>query len=375
MIFGKKSKYPIGLDISDLSLKMVQLTQRRGKIKIQALSRRALPKGLIEGGEIFNEAELIHEIEKLITKPMYGTVSSNEVVACLPETKTFIKLIKIEANPNEISDIVEHEIQKHIPYSIDEVYFDWQIISKHQNESYVLVGAAPRKITDQYIRLLSNAKLSVQALEIEPVSICRCLLMDESIKYNSKSLKNYAIIDIGAKRTSIVIYCQGTIVTSVSLPISGQNTTEKIAKTLEISYEQAEKAKMVCGLDKQKAQGVIADILGDKLKDLSGHIQDAISFFNNNYPEMGAIEEIFICGGGSSIKDLDRAMTETLKIKTTRGNIFLNLDEASEKFSDILEEKHYIKNKKKTEVYCQTSIYAYATTIGLALRNIFLKDE
>lgn len=375
MIFGKKSKHPIGLDISDLSLKMVQLSQHRGKIKIQALSRRALPKGLIEGGEIINETEVIREIDKLVNKPNYGFVSGNEVVACLPETKTFIKLIKVEASPNEIADIVEHEIEKHIPYSVDEVYYDWQTVRKSSAESLILVGAAPKKIVDQYIKLLNNAKLSVQALEIEPVSICRCLLLDESTKYDAKTHKNYAIIDIGAKRTSIIIYAQGSIITSVSLPISGKTTTEKIAKTLEISEDQAEKAKMVCGLDKQKAQGVIADILGEKLKDLSNRIEDAINFFSNNYPDMGKIDEIILCGGGSNIKDLDRAMTDKLKINAIRGNVFLNIDEAVEKFEEVLEEKHYVKNKKKTEVYCQTSIYAYATTIGLALRNIFLKDE
>lgn len=375
MIFGKKSKYPIGLDISDLSLKMVQLSHRRGKIKIQALSRRSLPKGLIEGGEILNENEVIREIEKLINKPNYGSVSTNEVVACLPETKTFIKLIKIESSPNEISDLVEHEIEKHIPYSINEVYYDWQIIHKASNESFVLVGAAPKKIVDEYLGLLQKLNLSVQALEIEPIAICRALLIDESIKSNIAARKNYAIIDIGAKRTSVVIYAQGSIITSVSLPISGQTTTEKISKTLEISAEQAEKAKMVCGLDKQKAQGVIADILEEKLKDLSGRIKDAINFYSSNYPNMGAIDEVILCGGGSSIKDLDRAISDNLKIKTVRGNVFLNIDEAMEKFSEILEEKHYIKNKKKTEAYCQTSIYAYATTIGLALRNIFLKDQ
>lgn len=375
MIFGKKSKFPIGLDISDLSLKLIQLKQKRGKIKIQALGRQILPKGVIENGEIINEEEVIKAINKMISKPKYGTVSSDEVIACLPETKTFIKTIRIEDNPNKISDIVEHEIEKHVPFSIDEMYYDWQTIKKSENYSLILVGAAPKKIVDQYTQLLNNAKLSIHALEIEPVSICRSLLPEESMKFDRKININYAILDIGAKRTSIIIYAHNTIITSISLPISGEETTEKISKTLEISHDQAEKAKVICGLDKQKAQGVISEILSEKIDNLITRLKETINFFYANYGDLGPIDEIMLCGGGSNIKNLDHVIFESTKIKTIHGDIFINLAEIEEKFSGILEEKHYIKDKNKTAVYTQTSIFAYATTIGLALRGIFLKEE
>jgi hypothetical protein len=55
--------------------------------------------------------------------------------------------------------------------------------------------------------------------------------------------------------------------------------------------------------------------------------------------------------------------------------VFINLSENHDKFNKFLKEKHYAKNKDKTLSSEQTSIYAYATTIGLALRNIFLKGE
>lgn len=375
MIFGKKSKFPIGLDISDLSLKLIQLKQKRGKIKIQALGRQVLPKGVIENGEIINEEEVLKAINKMISKPKYGSVSSDEVIACLPETRTFIKTIRIEENPNKISDIVEHEIEKHVPFSIDEMYYDWQTVKKTDSYSLVLIGAAPKKIVDQYTQLFNNAKLSIRALEIEPISICRSLLPEESTKFDRKISKNYAILDIGAKRTSIIIYAHHTIITSISLPISGEETTEKIAKTLEISHDQAEKAKVICGLDKQKAQGVICEILSEKIENLITRLKETINFFYANYGDLGPIDEIMLCGGGSNIKNLEQVIFESTKIKTIHGDLFINLSEIEEKFSGILEEKHYIKDKNKTAVYTQTSIFAYATTVGLALRGIFLKDE
>jgi Tfp pilus assembly PilM family ATPase len=64
MFFSANSTYPLGLDISDLSLKLVQLNKVGNRIKIQALSRLNLPKDTITKGEIKNQAELIKAIKK-----------------------------------------------------------------------------------------------------------------------------------------------------------------------------------------------------------------------------------------------------------------------------------------------------------------------
>ncbi len=375
MLFSKKSKFPIGLDISDLSIKGVQLQKSRGEIKIQALNKQLLQPGIIESGIIVNEKDFLNSLNKLISKPKFGVFSTEEIVVCLPETKTFVKTIKIDNNPNNIKDLIESQIQKNFPFAIEEIYYDWQIVYQDKNFISVLIGAAPRSIVDQYTRLFSQANLSIQAFEIEGTAICRALLPEESPNFEQKVSKNYLIIDIGAKRTSIVIYANKSIATSVSLPISGEGTTEKIAKTLEIDKEQAEKAKIICGLDKQKAQGVIYDILSEKIDKLLDGLNNAINFFYSQHNDMGKIDEIIICGGGSNIKELDRKIAESTKIKANRANIFTNLSEHHDKFNKFLKEKHYAKDKDKTLYSEQTSIYAYATTIGLALRNIFLKDE
>ena len=60
------SSYPIGLDISDLSIKLVQLKKVGTKIKIQAWGKISLPLGLLENGDIKNKPELAKAIKKLI---------------------------------------------------------------------------------------------------------------------------------------------------------------------------------------------------------------------------------------------------------------------------------------------------------------------
>src|SRR3989339_71 len=234
MFISKISEQSFGLDISDLSLKVVQLVK--------------------------NKEIVLENLKKLINKPKLGFIDTDSVVACLPETKTYIKLIEINKNPNNINDIIQTEIEKNIPISVDDMYYDWQIINKLENQDLVLIGAAPKNIVNSHIDLLKSAGLSISALEVESMAICRSLLTEEGFKTSEESKNNYCIIDIGAKRSSLIIYSKDTIVLSVSIPISGDEATEKIAETLEIKKDQAEKAKIICGLDKTKAQGVVNKI-------------------------------------------------------------------------------------------------------------------
>jgi len=382
MFLNRPSSYPIGLDISDLSLKLVQLNKIRDKITIQAIGRVNLPQGLIEGGEIKDKEKVINAINKLITNPSYGKVSSEEIIASLPETKTFIKLIEVARTPNPLTEIIANEIEKHIPMAAEEIYYDWQIIKENPDKQLVLVGAAPKDIINQYTELIDEAKLSTVALEIEPVSLCRSLLAEENPKFEGKTNNNYGIIDIGAMRTSMIIYSKNTILFTASMPISGNDITSSIAQTLDIKTAQAEKAKIICGLDESKAKGIIKNILADMIEELINKISEAIEFYNDHYQEHGPINQILLCGGGANINNLTDIISKAINIEVRQSDPLINLAEAKEKFSKILTEKHSLeislikkqnsKKQPKILTISQDTSLTFATAIGLALRGIYI---
>jgi len=373
----KNSKHIIGLDISDLNFKAVQLVRSSKKIKIQALSRIDLPKGIIERGSIKDEQVAATALHNLLSKPLYGSFTANHVVACLPETRTFIKLITVEKGPNSLATIIESEIEKYIPMSASEIYYDWQTVKTNDDNYSVLIGAAPKRIVNQYIDLIKSAKLEVSALEIEAIPICRSLLAEESIKNEKAPDSAYSIIDIGAKRTSLIVYACGSIAFTLSLPISGEEITERIAGTLEINRDQAEKAKIICGLDKTNARGIIHDILADIIQELTSKIGDAFEYYGKNHPELPPIKKIIVCGGGSNIKNLNEILANELNVEVAKGNPFININETEEEFGKNLLETHSIKDKRMPDIVSKTSIkqsssISYTTSIGLALRNMFL---
>jgi type IV pilus assembly protein PilM len=376
-MFNSKSKNTIGLDISDLNLKAVQLVQSGRKIKIQGLSRIDLPRGIVERGQIKDKQVFVSALHDLLVKPLVGSFNTDQVIACLPETRSFIKLIMVEKGANSLESIIGAEIEKYVPLAVNEMYYDWQVIKEQGDDYQLLIGAAPQQIANQYIDALKSAELNIVALEIEAMPICRCLLAEESPKPITTTNSAYGLIDIGAKRTSFIIYAGNTVVFTLSMPISGEDITERIASTLEISREQAEKAKIICGLDKANARGIVHDILSDMIHDLISRLTDALDFYNKNYPELPHVTKLIIGGGGANIKSLNEILAEALQIPVEKGNPFINISETEENFGKNLIETHNLKDKKITNINDKLSITqsastSYATAIGLSLRNIFL---
>ncbi|MCK5061215.1 type IV pilus assembly protein PilM [Candidatus Parcubacteria bacterium] len=380
MFITKHNIPPIGLDISDSSLKLAQLKSSGDSIKIQALGCKNLEKGIIDSGVIKQPEIVIKKINELISRPNFGSINTNEVVACLPKDKTFIKLINMDKTPNNLIDVMENEIEKHFPLSGKEMYFDWQIVKEYDQNYDVLIGAAPKNIVKQYIAILTKARLSVVALEIESAAISRTLLKEEARKYSGPLDKNYCIINIGAENSQMSIYSQGTIVMSVSIPISSRETTDEIAKTLEIKPEQAEKAKFICGLDKSMANGIVHDILLAMIENIISRIQIGLDFYYKHYSGRGNITKIILTGNGANVKNIDKIFSEKLSIPAEMGNIYTHLDESKEKLSKNFIVYDMIKpdDKKKNNEEKNASIQGnneliYTTAIGLALRKIFIR--
>ncbi len=377
-MFIEHSDFPLGLDISDLSLKFAQLKVGKNKISPQTLGKIDLESGLIKNGEIINKQAVISKIKELIAKPKFGSATSRDVIACLPDPKTFVKLIGVKKKENESSGEITAELEKYVPVPASELYYDWQLIEENDNSRFILVGAVPKNIVNQYIDLLQSAGLNVLALEPEPLSICRCLLAEESPRFHAEKKINYGIIDIGAKRTSMIVYSKNTVVMSVSMPISGDAITERIAKVLDIDKDQAEKAKIICGLDKQRAQGIIFDILSDIIDDLVEKIKKAIRFYDSHYADRGALDEILLCGGGANVKNIDNVIGKAISAKMAVGDPFVNLTMSDNNLSRSLIESHnlkfnFIKNQKDANLsVTQNSSLTYTTAIGLALRDIFI---
>lgn len=339
-----------GLDISDRTLRLVSLAKRGKRLFIKTASEIAVPSGILKEGEVLQEEKLVSLIQKLIQSSSPHKIATHEVIACLPERKSFIKVIQVsQADPES----VKSELANHIPFALDEMYLDWQVANKQAGSEtiYIQAGTVPKNIVNRYQDVLKKADLIPMALEIESVAIARALLPLAEIKESEAKL----IIDLGRERTSFIIYDNGLIpFTSGVKSISGKLMTDLISKKLSLSLKEAEKAKRLAGFDQKVGKGVVAKILQPPLKDLTQKVKEITEFYLAHYPQGNPIKAIILAGGGANLKGIDKILKQSLGIRATKGDALTNLE------------------KKTIPLITGQIQTSFATAIGLALRGIYL---
>lgn len=349
-------KNAFGLDFSDLVLRLVQFKRISKKIELHCYNELPLPTGVISEGEIKNQAKLKESIKKLLATAQGAKLNTKYVIASLPERKTFIKVIEVpKMAKGNLNDTIGWEAAQHIPMNLEEVYLDWQVVGEEKDSGKlkVLVGVAPKNLVDDYTKVLEEVDLKPLALEIESVAILRSLIKEKEIAAEAK-----LIIDIGRERMTLIIYDQGTIqFTASTSAISGRAMTETIASKLNLNSSQAEKAKIIYGLEAKKEGGQLIKALEPIVDQLVIKITEVINFYNNHFSNPNKLKTIVLTGGSSQLKNLDFFLKQKTGLKIEKANPLVNL---------TLEGKRTVPQEK---------ILSFPTAIGLALRGIDSNDN
>lgn len=374
-----------GLDIGDRTFKLIQMSKKRGKkggYRIAAWGSIDVPEDVMERGEIKDMAKAAIYLGKLLNASK-GKLSGRAVVACLPEAKTFIKIIEVDgvATEETLRKAVITEIEQNIPLPMDDIYFDWQRLDTgtHQHvpaagesdesspseeaptaapqdgtdaapvrstpKTRVLLGAAPKQLVNDYTTLIERAGLAPITLEIEAMAIARAIIPDIQVEQEA-----IGILDIGATRSSLVICDDGALRMSISIPISGIAITKLVSESLGVNMENAEKLKRECGLDANRCEDKMWNILLPLIDDMTEKIRNALRFYKIGFPDGKKIERVYLCGGGAQFHEIDTVLSRKLTIKARRGDALVNVD------------------PRLPKGFAGDDSLQYATAIGLGIR-------
>jgi len=268
---------PIGLDISDLKLRLVQLEKSFKKIKVVSFNEIAVPEGCIEDGLIKQVDEVAELIKKLKSKAEGKKIFQKRVLACLPEKQSFIKVIE----PIDLDEeTIKKSAGKEFPFDWSEIYWDWKKTKESANKS-IVIGACKKEIVDSYLTTLRKADLIPEGLEVEAQSISRALL-------EKKDVEPILIIDIGYARTSLII-CYNN---SVQFTTSFGSVIEKDEINLHV---------------------------------LEGYVEKIINFYDSYLQEGISLKKILLCGSGAYSLETVSLLNQSLKIPVFQGNPWINL--------------------------------------------------
>lgn len=343
----------IGLDLSDLSVKVVQLEKRGKGDSIVSIGTADIPAGSISSGEIVEKDKVVQAIKDAIASAKPRKMTAKNVICSLPETKAFLRVINIpKMKKEEVAEAIKWEVEANIPLSIDQVYYDWQILEKNfsqeKNKESVLIVAVAQKVVNQFLEVLEQVGLEVINMEIESIAQSRSLLGEED------SGKTTLIIDIGDKRTSFLISLDNVPCFTSSIPLSAGSLTDAISKSLSVDIDEAEKKKIEYGIGSPEKVDPIFKAVQPILENLVSEIEKSIDFYLTGLRYSSSIDKVIICGGGSKTKGISSYLSKRLNKEIVSGDPWINLE-----------------MKKNLPVTKGDESVQYSTSIGLAIKGMY----
>ncbi|MEK7585480.1 MAG: type IV pilus assembly protein PilM [Patescibacteria group bacterium] len=348
------SRPAAGLDISDQSVKFIELSHRKEVFKIVKFGEKAIPVGTIESGVIKNEEQFVATLKLLVAEH-----NLSDVVVSLPEEEAYIIRLDLPyVDLKELRSSLELQLEEHIPVPVADIVFDYEVLSMDEHRGYDLsLSAFPRNIIEGYSRALAAAGLIPVASEIEAQAISRSIVPAGNAHLTM-------IVDFGKTRTSFFIVTGEVVLfTATAKHIGGEDITKSVQKSLNLSYAEAEKLKIERGLLSAKKQQELFFAILPIVSVLKDEIVKHFSWWESRRGDdrelNQAIERVIVCGGQATLPGLIDYLNLNLDLPVELGNPWTNI---------------FVFDRYIPPINLNQSL-RYTTSLGLALRGISTEHD
>ena len=326
MIWGRK-KDVIGLDIGSSSIKLVELKEGKNGYKLQNLAVAQLPPEAIVDGALMDSVTIIDTIRDLV-----GNSKTKNVVTSVSGHSVIVKKINLPfMTESELEESIKWEAERHIPFDINDVNIDFQIIgasAENPDLMDVVLVAAKKDIINDYVSVIMESGLNPVIIDIDSFALENML----AINYSIEKDEIVSVANVGASITNINILKNNISAFTRDIFKGGNQITEEIQRQLHIDYEEAEKIKVGGKID-ATSQSIVQNVLKTTSESLAIEIGNSLDFFQST-TTYEKTSKLYLSGGGSKIKDFDIILQQQIGIPVEIANPFKKV-EFSEKNFDL----------------------------------------
>jgi len=323
-LFSRKKESVMGIDISASSIKLVELKRIKSGYELKAMAIVDLPRDAIVENTVIDSIAVSQALLDVIEK---AQTSTKNVALSVSGNAVIIKVIQVDSTTEfELESQINFEADQHVPFDIDDVYLDFQILGETEEDPEhmdVVLVACKREIIDDYQLVLSEAGLNTACVDcavftlenaVEETGIytqdSTALDAAEALDDESDATTDaYALINIGANIININIMREGQMAFVRDQFYGGQNLTEAIQKAHAISYAAAEDMK------KNNFSEIDPNVMEEFFSSLSSEIGRSLDFYGANNAEY-PVQKLLLSGGCALIQDIDVEMDQRLGIET-----------------------------------------------------------
>ena len=276
-------------------------------------------------GESDKQAYIVSAIQEIMREngirpaPMMMSISGQSVFP------RFVKLPPV--SQDKIKQIVQYEAEQNVPFPIDEVVWDYQLIGGDEGEMNVMLVAVKTEAVQRMTDCVQQAGLEPDVVDVAPMALYN------TVCYNYPEREGCTmVLDMGA-RSSNLIFIDENRIFSRSIPVAGNTITQELMKAFNVGFDEAEEIKREEGLvafggvyagPENEVAETTSKIIRSVLTRLHAEINRSINFYRSQ--QGGSAPELVLLTGGSSvIPYVDTFFRDKLKVEVDYLNPFINI--------------------------------------------------
>ncbi len=315
----------LGLDMGASSMKLVQVRLSHERAVLETYGELATgpygSKGVGQGVRLSGRKAQ----EAIVDLVRETGATAKEAVAAIPLHHSFVTMVELpRMQQKDLESAIRYEARRYVPIPLTEVEVDWwHIPEEATNEEntiatptketvQVLLVAVSKEILAKYKAIVTDAGLSLHALEIETFGAIRSVM--------GRERSGVLFVDFGAVTTKMTILEQGVVRASHSIDKGAQDITLTLAESLGIEFERAEIMKREVGMtpraEHQETIKVVTPLVDYVFIELERFVVD----YTERYKR--AVAKIYIVGGGALLPGLRDAMVKKFGVEVLVGTPF-----------------------------------------------------
>jgi len=303
--FRRQSGFLV-IDIGSSSVKLAEVQQGSGTPRVTALGIASLPPTVVQSNVIQDEAPVVDAIRRLVaeTKP-----EAEQVITAVPGPAVIVKKVILPAQAGSaIESAILAEAQHLIPDSLDNVNLDYQVIDwiEDGNKMEVLVVAVKKEIINSYTEAIRAAELDPVLVDVDYFALENMF----ELNYDVPEGHPVALVNIGARYSSINILKHGRSTFTGDVPVGGAEYSDALVRQLGVSPTDADAIK-TGHAPRSVDTATVEPVLGSVTEFIVEEIQRSLSFFwtaATDEPLGGVI----LSGGTARMPGLSNQLTQRL---------------------------------------------------------------
>jgi type IV pilus assembly protein PilM len=346
MLFTGKGS--IGLDLGSSYIKTVKLKESKGGYELDLFDIHPLPPELIVDGAIIDSLRLADSIREMIKKT--GIKTKDAVISISGHSSVIIKRIALpEMTEEELSESIKFEAEQYVPFDIEDVNLDFQIIGPKEEPGQmdVVLVAVKKDIINEYIAVVKESGLSPIIVDIDSFALENMY----GTNYEIEPERNIALLNIGASTINMSILKGGISVFTRDSSLGSNLHTEALQREFNITYENAERLKKGEPVENISAESA-APIVESASEEILSEILRSFDYYRSTAAQED-IAEVILSGGCALMSNFSSLVSEKTGVATRIADPFRN-----------------IKIPKKFDTaYIEQMAPMMAIAVGLALRK------